>query len=77
MTELLTMEEIERRFDGEWVVLTDIEDEPGPKIKRARVYWHGADQDEAWDKVGELPKPFHVAVWYMGPLIDDDIVPIL
>jgi hypothetical protein len=77
MTELLTMEEIERRFDGEWVVLTDIEDEPGPKIKRARVYWHGADEDEARAKVGELPRPFYVAVWYMGPVLDDGIVPIL
>ena len=77
MTERLTMEEIERRYHGEWVVLIDVEAESGPRIMRARVYWHGADHEEAWDRVDELPKPSHPAVFFIGPAVEDGVIPIL
>ena len=77
MTEPMTLDEIERRYHHQWVVLTDVEAEPGPRIKRARVYWHGTDHDEAWDRVDELPKPSYAAVFFMGPAVEDGVIPVL
>ncbi len=71
MDERLTIEEIERRYPGEWVVMTDIEADCDDKLRRARVYWHGPSRDEAWSKVDELPPPRYFAVWFMGPLVPD------
>lgn len=78
MADLLAMEEIEARYDGEWVVLTDVEADPGPVFRRARVYWHGADHDEAWERAGELPPPLNIAVLYMGEwIVEDGPIPVL
>jgi hypothetical protein len=77
MNELLTMEEMEERYANEWVVMVDIESDPGPVIRRARVAWHGTDREAAWDYVGSLPTPFHVGVFYMGPVVDDGVAIIL
>jgi hypothetical protein len=76
--EILTMEEIKARYDGEWVVLIDVESDPGPVLRRAHVYWHGADGDQAWSKVDELPAPLNAAVLYIGAIYaDEEPVPIL
>ncbi len=65
MDRLMTMEEIEKRFDGEWVLLADIESDPGPVVRRARVVWHGADQDEAWARAADVTSP-SIGVYFIG-----------
>jgi hypothetical protein len=69
MQPILTLEEIETRYDGEWVLLADIESDPGPVFRRGRVLWHGTDQDECWATVGVL----YVGDWSA----DIEPVPIL
>ncbi len=77
MSELLTMEEIEAEYDSQWVVLVDIESDPGPVLRRARVVWHGADHDEAWAKAAEVDSR-HIGVLYIGELwADEEPIPIL
>ena len=77
MTELLTIEEIEARYPREWVVLADVDSDPGPVVRRGRVFWHGTDEEELW--VAANTTPFrHIAVLYMGPVpIDENLVFIL
>ena len=78
MADLLTMEEIEAAYDGEWVVLTDVESKPDSVIRRARVYWHGSNHDEAWEKAEEIPPPRDIGVLYLGdPWAKDAPVPVL
>lgn len=72
MTELLTIEEIEARHPREWVLLTDVESDPGPVIRRGRVVWHGHDQDECWKLAQELPIPRQLAVLFMGEIFADE-----
>jgi hypothetical protein len=78
MPELLTMDEIEERHRGEWVVLTDVESDPGPVIKRARVHWHGTDRDEALERASELPLPLNAGILFMGEVWSEgDPIPVL
>jgi hypothetical protein len=72
MSELLTIEEIEARYPREWVLLTDVESDPGPVIRRGRVVWHGLDTDEAWKLAQELPVPRRLAVLFMGEIYADE-----
>ena len=77
MSELLTMEEIEAEYDSQWVVLVDIESDPGPVLRRARVVWHGADHDEAWAKAAEVESR-HIGVLYIGEWsAEDEPIPML
>lgn len=43
MNEILTMEEIERRFDGEWVLIEDVEANEQLEIIRGKVTYHGKE----------------------------------
>ena len=78
MSNLLTMEEIESVYRDEWVVLTDVESDPDSVILRARVYWHGADHNRAWEIAERIPPPRDIGVMYMGdPWADDAPAPML
>ena len=46
MNEILTMEEIERKFDGEWVLIEDVENDEQLEILRGKVIYHGKDKNE-------------------------------
>lgn len=65
MADVMTLEEIEAAYDGEWVVLADVESDPGPIFRRGRVVWHGKDHEEAWEKAQEIDAP-QMAVLYAG-----------
>lgn len=72
MNDVLTMAEIERRFDQEWVLLENPETTENLEIRRARVLWHSRDRDEVWRKAHDL-MPLHSAVLYIGELPEDMI----
>lgn len=76
MDELLTWEEIERRFAGEWVVIDDLEVTAELEIVRGRVVYHGKDRDEAeLQATAKGLKSF--TVWYVGERIPEGTVVIL
>jgi hypothetical protein len=77
MDALLPIEEIEATYPDEWVLLTDIESDPGPVVRRARVVWHSTDRDECWAKADTIPPPATIGVFYMGEPFEDGVVPIL
>ena len=71
---MLTIEEMERRYPGEWVVVTDVQEDRDPEepdlvVRRARVHWHGPSRDEADAVADAIPPPCSVGVWFMGPLV--------
>lgn len=75
MSDVLTMEEIEDRFDQEWVLL----DDPtwtGSEILSGKLLYHSKDRDEVWRKAHELPPPVNIAVLYIGRP-PEDVIPIL
>lgn len=65
MSELITYAEIEKQYDGEWVLLGDTVTAKGPRILRGKVLWHSKDRDEVYRKAMEL-RPKHAAVLFMG-----------
>jgi len=77
MSEMMTMEQIEATYKDEWVLLADIEEDPGPVIRRARVIWHGNSREEGWDRA-ESVESRHIGVLFVGDLFPPDApVPVL
>jgi hypothetical protein len=73
----LSLQELERRYSGQWVLLADVESDPGPVFRSGRVLWHSVDEDECWAKASELPAS-NVGVLYIGDWsAENEPVPIL
>jgi len=54
MDTALTIDEIEKRFDGQWVLLEDPITNAALEIKQGKVRFHGKEQDELYRKAREL-----------------------
>lgn len=65
MSEILTMEEIEKRFDGEWVLIEDVETDKKLEVLRGKVVYHGKDKEELHQKAMKS-KSNHIATLYIG-----------
>jgi hypothetical protein len=70
MSDILTMAEIERRFDREWVLIEDPELTEDLQVVRGKVVWHSKDRDEGHRKLLEL-RPKHPAFLYVGEPPED------
>jgi hypothetical protein len=74
MNEILTITEIESRFDAEWVLVEDPQVDENDEVISGRVVWHSKDRDEVYDKLLEL-RPKHPAIVFTGkPAPDTAIV---
>lgn len=65
MDEVLTMEEIERQFDGEWVLIEDVETDERLEILRGKVTYHGKDKNELHRRAKKSESD-HLATLYIG-----------
>lgn len=65
MNEILTMEEIERKFDGEWVLIEDVETDEKLEIVRGKVTYHGNDKNEL-HRCAMKTKTKHLASLFIG-----------
>jgi hypothetical protein len=65
MNEVLTMAEIESRFDAEWVLLDDVATDERNHVLSGRVLAHSRDRDEL-DRSLLALRPRHFAVFYNG-----------
>ena len=54
MGEILTREEMETRFDGEWVLVGDPELTDMNEVIRGEVLCHSADRDVVYDRAVAL-----------------------
>ena len=65
MSEILTMEEIERNFDGEWVLTENVETNEKIEVVRGKVVFHGKDKEARNEKAMKL-KSDHLATLNIG-----------
>jgi hypothetical protein len=66
MDEVLTREQIEQRFDSEWILLQDPETDEFLKVHGGTLRYHSKDHDEVYRRAAELPAPRRIAVFYTG-----------
>jgi hypothetical protein len=71
--EVLSLAEIEARFDSEWVLLADPETDEALNVKRGKLIWHSKDRDEVYRKAEQL-RPEHSAILYVGTVPNDTVV---
>jgi hypothetical protein len=70
MAEILNIEEIKSRYDGEWVLIGDPVADESLTVVRGSVLWHSKDRDEVYCKAREL-KLAHSAILFFGHLPKD------
>lgn len=76
MDELLTWEEIERRFDGQWVLIDEPELTDELEVIRGRVLYHGPDKSRADALIRQL-KLTDVAVLFVGEFVPEGVIVVL
>ena len=67
------MEEIQARFDGEWVLVEDPQTDEALDVRSGRVRYHSKDRDEVYRKAIDL-RPRRFAVVYTGQMSKDAAV---
>jgi hypothetical protein len=70
MDTLMTMEEIEARFDGEWVLIEDPVWNELDEVAAGRVRLHGRDHEAPYREAMELG-PARAAVSFIGQPPED------
>lgn len=68
--EVLTIEEIEARYDSEWVLVGDPEVDEDLRVLRGAVLCHSKDRDEMYRRDLEL-RPKSAAYLYTGEIPAD------
>ena len=70
MNDVLTIEEIESRFDSEWVLIGDLKTGKAQRLVSGRVLAHSRNRDDV-DRCLLTLRPKHYAMWYTGRIPDD------
>jgi hypothetical protein len=67
MDEVLTLAQIEARFQSEWVLIEEPNTNDALEVQSGKVRWHSKDREEVYRKVVERhPKRF--AILYTGKM---------
>jgi len=73
MNEVLTVDEIQSRFNSEWVLIEDPKTDATLNVQSGRVLTHSPDRDEVYRRAAAL-KPNHFAVLFTGAMPDDTAI---
>ncbi len=73
MEDLLTIAEIQARFESEWVLIEHPESDESLGLKRGVVRYHSKDRDAVYRKAAEL-RPKRFAVMYTGTMPKDTAI---
>ena len=73
MNEVMTLSEIERQFDGEWVLLEDPLLDDRNQVAGGKVLYHSKNRDEV-DQIAVRLRPKHAAFLYTGPTPDNVLI---
>ncbi len=73
MNEVLTVQEIEDRYEAEWILVEDPEVTPQMEVKSGKVLYHSKDRDEVYKKAIEL-RPKHSAYLYTGRTAENMVI---
>ena len=67
MDDILTLKEVDERYDSEWVMFGDPETDEHNKVIRGKVLFHSKDRDEMYRKMIEL-RPKRAATHFTGSM---------
>jgi hypothetical protein len=67
MDDVLTISQIERQFDSEWVLVENPQTNQEMQVQAGKVLWHSKDRDEVYRKAIEL-RPKRFAMLYTGKM---------
>jgi hypothetical protein len=70
MDEVLTMAQIEARFDSEWVLIEDPRTDEALEIRGGTVRCHAKDRDDVYRRAVEI-RPKRFAIVYTGKMPPD------
>ena len=73
MEEVLTIAQIEARFDSEWILVGDPQTNEALEVQSGKVLWHSKDREEVYCKAVEL-RPKRSAMLYTGKMPKDTAV---
>jgi hypothetical protein len=73
MKDVLTIAEIKKRFDSEWVLLQDPVTDESMAVLGGRVLFHSGDRDAVYRRVVKL-RPKRFAMLYVGRIPKDAAV---
>jgi hypothetical protein len=73
MDEALTIQEIQARYSGEWVLVENPRTDDSLEVEAGTVRFHSKDRDEVYRKAVEL-RPKRFAVVYTGKMSKDAAV---
>ncbi|MGA2074999.1 MAG: hypothetical protein ABSH52_16015 [Terriglobia bacterium] len=67
MNEVMSLIEIQKKFDSEWILIEDPETTESLEITKGRVLWHSKNRDEVYRKAREF-SPQSSAILYTGTI---------
>ena len=67
MNEVLTIAQIESRFESEWVLVEEPRTNEALEVQSGRVRWHSKDREEVYRKAVQV-RPKRFAILYTGTL---------
>ena len=73
MEEVLTIAQIEARFDSEWILVGDPQTNEALEVQSGKVLWRSKDREEVYRKAVEL-RPKRSAMLYTGKMPKDTAV---
>jgi hypothetical protein len=77
MNEVLTIEEINRRYPDEFVLIGNPVTDESLEVLSGTVLYHGNDRREMYRAAKALPAPKRIATHYTGEPFDPDTVYVL
>ena len=73
MDEVLTIAEIEGKFDSEWVLIEDPSTDESLAVRGGTVRWHDKDRDEVYRRAVQI-RPKRFAILYTGTMPADTAI---
>ena len=73
MGEVMTMEQLKRDYDQEWVLLEDPVSDDEDWTIAGRLLFHSPDHDKLYERAMEI-RPKHFGVFFMGPPDDESVL---
>jgi len=73
MDEVLTIAEIEAKFDSEWILIEDPSTDEALEVRSGTVRWHDKDREEVYRRAVEI-RPKRFAIVYTGKMPRDTAI---
>jgi hypothetical protein len=73
MDEVLTIAEIEEKFESEWVLIEDPSTDESLEVRGGKVRCHGKDRDEEYRRAGQI-RPRRFAIVYTGSMPGNTVI---